>query len=317
MPPVHAYRLFGVTLESEFEFPEFESVSLKGPPGGDRVSFHGRGFDSPGRSQGWLRSEGLLYWVSPDHRHAFVRNLLCGDFRVDRARKRIDWKAPPKAYPDFARMLAASRILGLLLPHFKPALLLHAGIPVVGGRAVCFIGPGGRGKSTLTAAFLQAGFPVLSDELAVIQRGEAGSLSLPPGLPDIRLWPKTFQGMRLPFLQGRPIISHLAKRRFSLTGNGANSGRFAQNRAPLGAIYLLSRGREGRIEIRDLKGPEAMLALFRNAYNRIVEPPGILRQQFKVAAEVIRRVPVKRLRYPSGFSRLPQVREALLKDLRS
>ncbi len=317
MPPVHAYRLFGVTFESEFEFPEFESVSLKGSPGRDRVSFHGKEFDSPDRTQRWLLSEGLLYWPSSNHRYAFVRNLLCGDFRVDFVRKRIDWKAPPKAYPDFSRMLAASRILGLLLPRFKPSLLLHAGIPVVRGRAVCFIGPSGQGKSTLTAAFLQAGFPVLSDEMAVIQKGEAGSLSVPPGLPDIRLWPKAFHGVRLPFLQGRPIMSHLAKRRFSLAGNGNGSRLLVKKPVPLGAVYVLSRRKGGRTEMQPLEGTEALLALFRNAYNRIVEAPEILRRQFEVANEVVRTVPVKRLSYPSDFSQLPRVREAILRDLSS
>ena len=314
MPALYTYRLFGVVLKSRIRFPGLEQVPAHDEGGGRVVLFRKASFRIPLRQKGWVSAEGLVYLSTPDHRRIFARSPCFGNFQVEMACGRISWMPSRAQHPNSAQMLASSRILGLLLPHFKPSLLLHAGIPVVDGRAVCFVGPSGRGKSTLTTEFLRAGFPVLSDELAVIQKGEDGLLSLPPGLPDIRLWPKAFGGMSLPGLQAERILSGISKRRYPLENNGRV--RFMNGPASLRAVYLLSRRRGGRIELCPLRKQEAMLALFRNAYNRVIEAPEILRRQFEVAAEVVRTVPVKRLFYPSGFSRLLEVRRAILADLK-
>lgn len=313
---VRVYPFFGIRLETELPLAVLEDLSSPLPYGdGPRVRFRKRCFSVPARSKKWVKSYELLYWIPPDRRRLFVRSPWVGDFRLDFPSRTIDWSSSGRENAsEFAQLLLSSRLLGLFLPYVRPSLLLHAGIPVVHGKAVCFVGPSGRGKSTLAAGFLQKGFPLLSDEMAVIRKEKDGQLRLPPGLPDLRLWPTAISGLRMQGSQLRPFAPRAAKKRLPLQGYGLKS--YQADPVPLGAVYLLSRMPVQGIEIQPLRQPEALFALARNAYNRIIEAPEILRQQFEVTLEVIRRVPVKRLCYPSDFSLLPKVTEAVLRDLR-
>ncbi len=69
---------------------------------------------------------------------------------------------------------AAAGIRRLFLPSvghllaFHDRLLVHAGVVVVGGRTLLVLGPSGAGKSTLALVALDRGWPVLSDDLAVL-----------------------------------------------------------------------------------------------------------------------------------------------------
>lgn len=70
--------------------------------------------------------------------------------------------------PQDAVELVVSHLNQLAVAHTAGRLLLHAGAVERAGRAVVIVGPSGRGKSTLTAALVLAGFAYLTDEVAAI-----------------------------------------------------------------------------------------------------------------------------------------------------
>src|SRR5213080_1250086 len=69
---------------------------------------------------------------------------------------------------------------------FEP---IHATVVVVNGEAVVFLGDSGFGKSTLAAPFVSAGYPVLTDDLLILQPGTDRVLAY-PGPARIKLFPK-------------------------------------------------------------------------------------------------------------------------------
>jgi len=66
---------------------------------------------------------------------------------------------------------------------------LHCTAVVVNGGAVGFLGDCGYGKSSLAAAFLQAGYPLLTDDLLVLKEEGRHFLAY-PSFPRIKLFPE-------------------------------------------------------------------------------------------------------------------------------
>jgi hypothetical protein len=78
------------------------------------------------------------------------------------------------------------RLLGL---YFRQSghVVLHANVVSRGGRALLLLGMSGAGKTTLTSALLTRGFGFLSDDLAVLEVGDAAPRVFPgPGRLKVR-----------------------------------------------------------------------------------------------------------------------------------
>jgi hypothetical protein len=65
---------------------------------------------------------------------------------------------------------------------------LHASAAVIRGNAVAFVGPGGAGKSTIVGALARQGYPILGDDVAVLEE-ISEEFYLRPAYPHVRLWP--------------------------------------------------------------------------------------------------------------------------------
>src|SRR3954447_6221281 len=97
-----------------------------------------------------------------------------------------------EAYLEGARLdLAELRFLGPVMSYWfeRQALPpLHASAAAVNGRAVAFVSRHGGGKTGLAAAMVQAGFPLLTDDLLVLEEREGG-WEARPAYPEMRMWP--------------------------------------------------------------------------------------------------------------------------------
>ena len=73
----------------------------------------------------------------------------------------------------------------LRLRGFTP---LHASAAVIRRNAVAFVGTAGAGKSTIVGALARAGYPILGDDVAVLEE-ISQDFCLRPAYPHVRLWP--------------------------------------------------------------------------------------------------------------------------------
>ena len=194
---------------------------------------------------------------------------------------------------------------------------LHGTVVVVDGEAIGFLGDCGYGKSTLGAAFLRLGFPILTDDLMVLARTPSG-YAVQPGMPRIKLFPAVSRpvlGAVRP--GGGPRLNDGTTKQILPLGAGQAFGRSA----PLRALYALRepgpapRRAPTRIEIEPLTAGGALLELLGSSFNTIVTDRERLARQFGFASRLAAAVPVRRLGYPRNLSKLPAVCEAVLADL--
>lgn len=194
---------------------------------------------------------------------------------------------------------------------------LHASAVVVDGRAVGFLSTNSAGKSTLAAAMVQAGYPLLTDDILPVEH--SGNMFLGrPGYPQMRLWPNEAQHFLGHYEDLELVHPAYSKRRVPIGSGGF--GSFCDKPQPLACIYLPERRdvqeHGTQVQIAPVSRRDATMELVRHSFvASIVEQLGLQAQRLDLFAHMVQQVPMHRLLYPSGFEHLPLVREAILADL--
>src|SRR5688572_8985888 len=126
---------------------------------------------------------------------------------------------------------------------------LHATAVVIDGEAVAFLGDCGYGKSTLGAAFLARGFPILTDDVLVLEAGN-GRWRAHAGPPRLKLFPSVARKV-LARNAGVHLNTGTSKLVLPLTDREVSTRPM-----PLGALYVLpGPGRQrAQISITALEG---------------------------------------------------------------
>lgn len=117
------------------------------------------------------------YLVSPDGRAIVV----APEGEADRAEVRAFL---------FGSVLAIVCMRRGLLP-------LHAACVRIGDKAVAIAGQSGAGKSTLAANLLRRGFPMLADDVTVVDLSAGTPLAM-PAFPRVKLWRDAMNRLELP-----------------------------------------------------------------------------------------------------------------------
>jgi len=193
--------------------------------------------------------------------------------------------------------------------------VLHASVVEVDGLGVGFLASNKGGKSSLAAAFVQAGGRLLSDDLLALRFTDAGVMAL-PGYPQMRMWPEQAERL-IGSTSGLPRVQpSQAKLRVPLTRVG--SGGFCAEPRRLAALYLPERDDGGMrpVAFERLGAAEAMTELTRHSFLAPLLGSGEwVPRRFSAFGRVLAKVPVKRLRYPSGVERLRGVVEGVAEDV--
>lgn len=212
-------------------------------------------------------------------------------------------------------------LIGVVLAHWlegRGMIALHASTVVAEDRAIAFAAHRESGKTSLAISFLKAGDALLADDFLALQPVN-GQLVAHPGYPQMRLWPEQAERFGLDPTQLSLVMPDKPKRRVPTTSLGA----FCDQPYPLAAIYLPERYTPSRddptelsVYIEPLSQAEAVFTLITHVFSRVLVNR-IADQQGRLArfAPLVSRLPVRRLRYPSGLSHLPRVREAILADV--
>ena len=190
---------------------------------------------------------------------------------------------------------------------------LHASVVVIDGRAVGFLGDSGHGKSCLVATFLKSGFPLVTDDMLVLQRN-CRSFIAHPGLPRIKLFPQrasALLGRRVNGTRMNPLTSKMV-----IPLRSEESCRIP---VPLRSIYVLNSPATARpgqkVTIRRLSRRAAFVALIQNTFNFKMIVPDRLKRNFFFSSSLASKIPVKALSYPRTWTSLAAVRDAVLRDL--
>ena len=306
---LRSFTLFGFAVTTNFPF----TTSLATCSGPVNLTFerspqlvlavtpqrHALIYESPIKAQNGA-SLTCLYKTAD---HEVLRFHKAGDFLVHGNRITAHLPEPHLE-------LAELRFLGPVLSYWfelRGLPTLHSSAVAVNGRAVAFISRHGGGKSGLAAAMVRAGFPLLTDDLLVLEERETG-WEARPAYPEMRMWPDEAAHFVGP-TESLPLVQADSEKRRVAIGDGG-FGSFRDAAAPLACIYLASRRQagEGDIEIQPVSRSEALIELVRHSFSpRLVEAASLQPARLDRLARLVRAVPVRRLVYPSGFDRLPEV----------
>lgn len=306
------YRAYGLTLRSTLPLPcrlarsrggchaeIIQEESLGGSSLAADRSHRGR----PARFACRRLSDGTAHVTCP----GLFEFLISPDGRRIICRRRSDLALESLHAYLFGQALSFSLVAFGLEP-------LHATAVALGGRGVAFLGDCGYGKSTLGAAFVARGFPLVTDDLLVLAR-KGRRWWMEPGIPRMKLHASALgmlPGCRMgaiPMLPGADkLVVPLAPR------------QAVRRPVQLAGLFVLpsprrSEGRKSQVAVTGLSAREACLEILRAAFNLVVCDPRRLRRQFAFAVRMATTVPVWRLEYPRSLAALPRVCEAVVASL--
>jgi hypothetical protein len=209
----------------------------------------------------------------------------------------------------YVYLLGQALSFALVKSGFEP---LHATAVVVEDQAVAFLGDCGFGKSTLAAAFLQAGHRLLTDDLLLLRTTTRGILAH-PGPARIKLFPEMARKFLGEASSGVPMNPKTQKLIIPLENDWV-----CADAAPLAAIYVLAppggvTGRE--IRVVSISQREAFVILLGSTFNYVITDPDRLRRLLKATQALADATIVRKLSYPRSLESLHLVREAILADL--
>jgi hypothetical protein len=209
-------------------------------------------------------------------------------------------------------MLGQALSFALVKRGFEP---IHATTVVVNGEAVVFLGDSGFGKSTLAASFISAGYPVLTDDLLILQPAGNRVLSY-PGPARIKLFPKIARRFLADTAQGVRMNPDTEKLIVPLHGKQICSAP-----ALVKAIYSLAPPREvfakQSIRFETLSIREGFLELVKNTFNYRIIDSGRLKRQLEQTSQLVALLPVRRMSVPRDLDQLPSSRDAIIADFQA
>lgn len=309
-----SYCLYGVRLKSVVPLPGPE---LTGSVKGEIEFFSGSAsLFSWARREAGLRPQGGEWF-----QHArllegsdYLRWSGLFEFLISTDGRRIACRQLNGASRESFQTYLLAQVLSfaLLKRGIEP---LHATSVVIDGQAVAFLGDCGYGKSSLGAAFLNVGYPLLTDDLLVLKE-QGDRFVAYPGPPRIKLFPAIARRLLGAGMNGTPMNHGTSKLVIPL---GENETVLPRGVVPLKAIYVLkppsARSRNSRIAIQALSPRCAFMDLVKNTFNAVIVDRERLERQFQMATRLATRVPVKTLSYPRDLSRISEVREYILREV--
>jgi hypothetical protein len=194
----------------------------------------------------------------------------------------------------------------------RGVVAIHGAGVTLGDEAIGFLSTNKGGKSSLAASFMQAGHALLSDDILPIEAID-GAYMARPSYPQMRMWPDQARHFWGSFEDLETIHPNLDKRRIPVGQGGF--GTFCDERRRLTCLYVPERREAGDVVVTALSFAESVFALTRYAFLvNLMEHLDRDRSRFGTIARIAHAVPVRRVAYPNGVDRLPEVVAAITED---
>jgi hypothetical protein len=321
--PLRRYAYAGVVVSSALPLPELPAADESGGPQ-PFVTVRAAATPCAEPADGdWLH-----HWRGDDGSTVLSLAVVpCGrllrfpglaDFELSADDAQLAVRPAVETEPHTVRHLLVDQVLPRLLAH-RGRFVLHASAVRMGGEAVAFLGPAGRGKSTLAASFHEAGCGLLCDDGLVLAAG-ANGVEAVPTYGGLRLMPDAIDTLFGPAAGSAPMAQYSSKRRMR---PGETADR-APERLRLAALFLLAPepgaeagveadAQAGGVSSRRLSPREACIAMLDQSFQLDVTDAARAARHFALAGDLALLVPAFELTYPREFSRLREVQAAVLR----
>jgi hypothetical protein len=216
-------------------------------------------------------------------------------FALDHGGKSIWGIWPPQMSLEDAMVYLLGPVFAFVL-RLHGFTSLHASAAVIRGHGVAFVGPGGAGKSTIAGALARGKYPILSDDVAVLEK-ISEEYYLRPAYAHLRLWPNSGSilfGAKDALPKLVPSSESWDKCFLDLDQPGF---RFQTEPAPIRCIFLLE-GYSPEVQVARIDEITPLDAFARLAANTCVNyglTTKMRTSEFHELGRLVHRVPIKRL----------------------
>jgi hypothetical protein len=200
--------------------------------------------------------------------------------------------------------------LFVVLCQQRRLLTLHASAVSSRKGVVAFLARSGEGKSSLAAYLAQRGFPVLADDVCLIDSGSSGPAMVIPTAPWLKLWRNSLERLGRQVQGLERVFSEDDKYRLPLAET--------LHPEPIGRLMFLetSSNQRSATEMQELSAVEAiplLMELTHQAY--VLQATGQLEQSFLRCSRVSSQARAYRLIRPWGLEHLESSVDAVEKFL--
>jgi len=295
------YSAYGLSIDSDIDIPELPLVGSSGPP--PEISFR---YDTvPEVDHLDIDGTGQAYRINTNE--TVYAKDKCGRFLIRNGREILVQKNP-EAEDRVMRLSLFGPALGLLLMQ-RGLLVLHGGAVVFNGQVAVVLGPGGAGKSTMTAELFRQGGGLLTDDLVAVDMNQTPPVVL-PGVPLLKLWPDAAD------MAPEDSNSNILHPDFDKIGCRLPDSALATP-APLAKIYLLGGGEE--LELKALGGIDAfraiMMSLFAVRYGETFISGMDRQRMLRDVSLLLKSASVSVLRRPQDRGLLPATSALIIEDI--
>ena len=273
------YSIAGLTFKSEFEFTGLKVAT--DTTNHDVLLCSG---EIPVTDGDEYKALGIDTFFAPDKLVLHVRGIV--SFFVESGNKVII-SIHEGADNQDAKTFFIDIILPYLLYYRGFSLIRAAGV-VVDNKPVLLIGISASFKSTLAAGLAQLGYPVIGDDLIVINP-HAGSLSIVPTQLPLQLWEDACKGLALD-------INNLTKVRNSLFKYEVNYAFPPMFTLEQGIMYRLNSQNEAECRVDKVDGIAKLNSIINNNFcYPFLKVSNQEKHNLKTCAELAKRLTVRDL----------------------
>jgi len=300
------YRLGPFLLASEIPIPELEMQPTGQPDAFVRL---GR---VPERLEGVVANESR-WWASRDEYLLHVPGVA--RFLVSRGRE-VTVEPAPDALPSDIRAYLLSPIFSTLC-YQAGMYSLHASSVRVGQGVAAFLGHSGAGKSTLAAYLERRGYPVISDDICLLDsratEGTGGGIPVVPVAPALKLWRSALEQLGASSEELPRVFSRDDKYRMK-----TRHPREIGEPLPLREVLFLewADGPDATVEFIPVEGVDAITRLMEfTHYDYLMKPTGRQTGNFLLSGRILSQVRAFAFRRPRNFARIDGAIDALEEHL--
>jgi hypothetical protein len=206
-----------------------------------------------------------------------------------------------------------------ILCHQRGLLPLHASAVSWGGGVIAFLGHSGEGKSSLAANLALRGFPVVADDICLVDAHGEGPAVVIPVAPWLKLWRASLDQLGLAAHGLDPVFSEDDKYRFPveqvLERQPIRKLIFLERRAGLLEQSEGSTGESAEIrEVTALRALPLLMNLTHHAY--LLEASGRREENFLHCGRVVAQAKAYSVSRPWGFAHMDSAVDAIERLLR-
>jgi hypothetical protein len=300
---LYYYRVFGLTVASEYELPELEKIAHS-----EQTDVRIVLGETPPELAGATLCRPHLQ-IAPQSLLLKVR--VAGDFWV-RDGQEIVVNPLPDVPAENVRLFLLGSAFGAIL-YQRGILPIHGSALVYGGQTLILTGVTGAGKSTLAAALVRKGCKLLTDDVAAVTFDSVGMPWVQPAYPQQKLWRDSAAAMEL--ATGRLIRVMADMEKYAVPA----SGSYQAAPAVLTAIFQLIKpaGEEpGILGLEPVRGVDKLPLILHNVYRpRFVKGLGIQGEHLQRCFRLAEKVKTARVYRTRELGQLEELAERVFQQL--